>query len=75
LGHAPADWTIEPGYLDYSQSVSEDGLTLTITLLFNDSWEQKSTDELTPEEQAIKAAVQAYAVDNGITYTYSTENI
>jgi len=75
LGHAPADWTTESGYLDYSQSVSEDGLTLTITMLFNDSWEQKSPDERTPEDQAIVDAVEQYAVDNGITYTYSTENI
>jgi len=75
LGYAPADWTTEPGYLDYSQEVSEDGLILTITLLFTDSWELKTRDDSTPEELAIVDSVQQYALDNGITFTYSTENI
>jgi hypothetical protein len=61
--------------LDYSQEVSEDGLILTITLLFTDSWELKTRDDSTPEELAIVDSVQQYALDNGITFTYSTENI
>jgi hypothetical protein len=61
--------------LDYSQEVSEDGLTLTIILLFNDSWEETALSDRTPEEQAISNLVQQYAVDNGITYTFNIENI
>jgi hypothetical protein len=55
--------------------VSEDGLTLTIILLFNDSWEETALSDRTPEEQAISNLVQQYAVDNGITYTFNIENI
>jgi len=75
LGYTQYDWTSEPGFLDYTEETSEDGLTLTIHLLFNDSWEQKTPDDRTPEDQAIIDAVEKYASDNGITINYTLENI
>ena len=75
VGKTRYDWATEPGYLDYSQVVSEDNLTRTTTLLFDDLWVQRQDSDFTAEEQAIINSVHEYAVDNGITFIFSIENI